>query len=101
MTDIKKLLSLAGEFEKMSMGKNASANAFYVILRNEYDNMTDALNDYINAMNKCADNFAAEQGGEDSLGEEDKKILEVMYKQASLLEKVLPEMHALSEEING
>jgi hypothetical protein len=83
---------------KSSLIRKASSDDFFPIVQN-YDTGTEPLIDYISAMNRVVDVFVKESGGLNNLSPQSEKIAHVLYLQAKLLEKVLPEMKALDAQL--
>lgn len=72
-----------------------SAQAFYNVIRN-YENGSDTLKDFAEGMKIAAQQYAKEANLDDP---KDRKVYDVLLREASLVLDVMPEMNALDREM--
>lgn len=91
------LLSLAAKLETKHFHKTAnSPQAFYHVIKN-YDAGAPLLQDFAEGMKMSADLFAQESNMDDP---NDRRIYEILLKQANLVFNLIPEMDALDREMD-
>jgi len=81
-----------------SLIKQATTERFYDVVK-DYENGGDCLADFIAAMNHSVEVFTKESGGLNNLSPQDEKIAHILHLEVQLLEKVLPEMRALDQQL--
>lgn len=83
---------------EFSLTKAATSDRFYEVVK-DYENGGDSLADFAIALNKSAEVFAEESGGVGNLSPKDEKIAHILHLEAKLVEKLLPEMRQLDQQM--